>query len=203
MRDSALLVKLAGGDRRSIGRSEEVVADVLHDPSMFGAVFAAMSSDDPLIRMRAADAAEKITAQRPEILRPYKRQLIGRVAAIARQEVRWHVAQMLPRIRWTEAERRQVARRLLSYLEDDSRIVRTLSMQALADLARQGPELLPRVVPLLRRLAASGTPAMRARGRKLLAGFDGQSRSAFEPDRDQRPWMRAPGASPRNDRTRK
>lgn len=68
MKDRAICDKLCGGDRRSIGRSEEVVADVLRDASKFGAVFAAMWSSDPLIRMRAADAAEKIAAVRPDVL---------------------------------------------------------------------------------------------------------------------------------------
>jgi hypothetical protein len=33
----ALIDKLRGGDRRSIGRSEEVVADVLAEPDLVGA----------------------------------------------------------------------------------------------------------------------------------------------------------------------
>lgn len=177
-----ILRKLAGGDRRSIGHAQAVAAAVLADPSKFGVVFEAMSNADPLIRMRAADAAEKITAQRPGDLRPYKRQLVDNVAAIDQPEVRWHVAQMLPRVHWTESQRWRVVQILLHYLEDRSAIVRTFSMQALADLARQGPELLPTVIPLLQRLTASGTPAMQSRGRKLLAelavGPPGQRRSA-------------------------
>jgi HEAT repeat protein len=172
MHDSAILAKLSGGDRRSIGRSAEVVADVLRHPAKFDALFSAMSSSDPLVRMRAADAVEKITALRPAYLQPYKRQLVDRIAAMEQQEMRWHVAQMLPRLRWTEAERHRLVHILTDYLDDRSRIVRTFAMQSLADLARQGPELMPMVVPLLGKLAASGTPAMRARGRKLLAELD-------------------------------
>ena len=48
--------------------------------------------------MRAADAVEKITARRPELLRPHKRRLLTELALIPQQEVRWHVAQMLPRL---------------------------------------------------------------------------------------------------------
>lgn len=44
--------KLAGHDRRSIGKSNEVVSDVIRDPSLFGLVFNGMLSDDPLTRMR-------------------------------------------------------------------------------------------------------------------------------------------------------
>ncbi len=57
-----LLKKLQGGDRRSIGQSAQVVAEVLAEPGLFGFVFEGMLDGDPLIRMRCADAVEKITA---------------------------------------------------------------------------------------------------------------------------------------------
>lgn len=61
-----LLERVAGGDRRSIGRSNEVVAAVLHEPSLFGVLFGGLWKSDPLIRMRAADALEKITVRYQE-----------------------------------------------------------------------------------------------------------------------------------------
>ena len=85
---SALLSKLSGGDRRSIGRSEDVAAEVLAKPSLFHELFSGMLDGDPIVRMRAADAVEKVTAKHPEWLKPYKRKLLGSVAAIDQQEVR-------------------------------------------------------------------------------------------------------------------
>jgi hypothetical protein len=82
------LNKLAGGDRRSIGKSNEVVADVIHGHSLFGLVFQGMLNDDPLIRMRSADATEKITVKHPEYLQPYKEILIKQIATSEQQEVR-------------------------------------------------------------------------------------------------------------------
>jgi hypothetical protein len=164
-----LLKKLEGGDRRSIGRTAEVVAAVLADPSLFAVVFNGMLAESPLIRMRCADAVEKITAQCPELLRPHKRALLHGVAASDQPEVRWHVAQLLPRVRLTPSERRAAVRRLNDYLSDESRIVRTLAMQALADLAEQDAALRPPVLKQLEELTRTGSPAMRARGRKLLA----------------------------------
>jgi hypothetical protein len=163
-----VLNKLAGGDRRSIGKSNEVVADVMRDPSLFGIVFAGMLSDDPLIRMRSADAIEKITAKHPEYLQPYKEKLIKQVAKSEQQEVRWHVAQMIPRLDLTKEERAIVLEILDDYLNDKSNIVKTFSMQALADLAEQDTNLRVRVIPLLEELTRTGSPAMRSRGRKLL-----------------------------------
>ncbi len=163
-----VLEKLTGGDRRLIGRSDEVVAEVLEDPTLFDTVFGGMLNEDPLVRMRSADAVEKITAEYPEYLRPYKEKLIQQVAATEQQEVRWHVAQMLPRLSLTREERAVVLSILLDYLNDESRIVKTFCMQALADLAEKDPSLRPRVIDLLTHLIKTGTPAMKSSGRKLL-----------------------------------
>ena len=163
-----ILKKLAGGDRRSIGRVSEVVADVLSDPTLFEVVFHGMVSDDPVVRMRSADAVEKITAKRPEYLQPHKTKLIQQVAKIEQQEVRWHVAQMVPRLELSEEERAVVVEILLDYLSDNSKIVKTFSMQALADLAEQDASLRSQVIPLLEEFTRTGSPAMKSRGRKLL-----------------------------------
>jgi len=50
-----ILQKLQGGDLRSIGRTNEVVKDILNDPELFPMVFDGIFSHDPRIRMRAAD----------------------------------------------------------------------------------------------------------------------------------------------------
>jgi len=165
---TGVLHKLEGGDRRSIGRVDEVVAGVLADPSLFDALFYGMLDEDPVVRMRSADAVEKITALRPEYLPPYKAVLIGEVARSKQQEVRWHVAQMAPRLDLSADEREAVVGILLAYLEDQSRIVKTFSMQALADLAQTDAQLRSQVLPILEDLAATGSPAMRSRGRKLV-----------------------------------
>jgi hypothetical protein len=163
-----MLQKLTGGDRRSIGQSDEVTAEVLAEPGLFPLLFEGMLSDDPLIRMRAADAVEKITAQQPDYLQPYKSQLIEQVARINQQEVRWHVAQLLPRLALTSAEIAQAVEILLTYLDDPSKIVKTFAMQALADLAEQDTSLRPKVISVLTELTQMGSPAMQSRGRKLL-----------------------------------
>jgi hypothetical protein len=163
-----ILCKLEGGDRRSIGRVDEVVADVLKDPSLFGIVFNGMLSDDPLVTMRCADALEKITLLHPEYLQPFKAKFLQEVTQSKQQEVRWHVAQMLPRLELSAEERAVAVEILLDYLNDKSKIVKTFSMQALADLVEQDDSLRDRVIPILEELSETGSPAMRSRGRKLV-----------------------------------
>ena len=63
-------------------------------PELFDLILAGMTNKDPLIRMRRADAAEKITVRRPHFLQLYKDELIHRIAAIWQQEVCWHLAQL-------------------------------------------------------------------------------------------------------------
>jgi len=166
---NAILKKLAGADRRSIGKSNEVIAEVLANPQLFGIVFEGMLADDPVLRMRCADAIEKITVAHPEYLQPYKRKLIQQVAKIEQQEVRWHAAQLFSRLKVTPKERRDVVEILRNYLNDKSRIVKTFSMQALANIAEQDAELRAPIIEQLQELTRTGSPAMQARGKKLLA----------------------------------
>lgn len=167
-----LLKKLSGGDRRAIGKAEEVVALVLARPELFDTVFNGMCHDDELMRMRCADVVEKVTTQKPEWLAPYKAQLFKQVARIEQQEVRWHVAQMFSRLALNKRERRLVLRILQEYLTDKSAIVKTFAMQAMADIAERDEELRPSIVKQLGELTRTGTPAMKSRGGKLLAGFE-------------------------------
>jgi hypothetical protein len=174
---SSIVDKLRGGDRRSIGRSDEVAQEISRSPKLFSQVFRAMLELNPVIRMRAADAIEKATVTRPDLLQPYKRQVLQEVAVIDQKEIRWHVALMLPRLRLTKREREWALSILFDYLEDKSSIVRTFAMQGLADLTLEDPRLRARVVPILEFLTASGSAAMRSRGRKLLKSLSPKSRT--------------------------
>ena len=170
-----IIKELTGGTRRSLGRTDEVVAEVLAKPILFRHLVAAFDSGDEVIRMRAADAIEKISAQRPTLLCPHKKKLLtlavtpGEVSE--QQEIRWHLALIFPRLELTSPERDAVVDILFDYLRDKSSIVRTHAMQSLADLAAAEPKLKSRILPILEKLTQTGTPAMRARGRKLLAGL--------------------------------
>jgi hypothetical protein len=164
----SILAKLEGGDRRSIGNSEEVVQTVSKNPALFEELFSGLLADDPVVRMRAADAVEKITRARPELLQPWKNMLLSTASAFQEKELRWHVAQLIPRLRLTGTERKLAEQILMDYLEDGSSIVKTFSMQALVELAAGDEQRLTQLTPLIERLARTGTAAMRSRGRKLL-----------------------------------
>jgi hypothetical protein len=161
--------KLAGGDRRSIGNSNEVVAAVLRRPELFPKLIEEMWSDDPIVRMRAADAAEKVSVEQPELLKTFKAELLGLADEAVQAELRWHLALMLPRLNLTRNERMRAMNTLQRYLDDRSSIVRTCALQGMAGLAQDNQETGTEVLGLLERAVRNGTPAMKARARKLIA----------------------------------
>ena len=163
-----MLRLLEGGDRRTIGRADQVAAIVAKNLRLFPKLIAGLWSADPLIRMRAADAAEKVTRERPELLTPFKKELLGLMTEATEQELRWHLAAMVPRLPLNAAERQLAISSLNGYLEDRSSIVKTFALQGLADLAQNDSAIRPGVVETLRKATRNGTPAMKARSRKLL-----------------------------------
>ena len=164
----ALLQKLQGGDRRSIGKADEVVDQVLSSAALFKELINGLFVDDPVIRMRTADAVEKITHVKPDWLKPYKRQFISLADGTDQQEVRWHMAQILPRLVLRPVDREAIVDILYAYLSDPSKIVVTFTLQALADFAVQDKKLRPRVLRVLEDFTETGSPAIKNRTRKLV-----------------------------------
>lgn len=167
-----ILPLLQGGDRRMIGRSDQVAAMVAEAPELFPELIAGLWSEDALVRMRAADAAEKVTRKKRELLQPYKKELLGLMAETEQQELRWHLAAMVPRLLLNTKQRNLVTTLLVGYLEDRSSIVKTFALQGLADLAQDDPSIRPGVIEILREATRTGTPAMKARNRKLLVRLE-------------------------------
>ena len=161
---------LQGGDGRSIGNSNQVVASVLRDARRLPELIECLWSDDPIVRMRAADAAEKVSVKRPELLYPFKAELLGLADEATQSELRWHLALMLPRLSLSSVERDRARSTLQRYLSDRSSIVKTFALQGMAELA--GDDAAKReIIELLEKACRNGTPAMKARSRKLLKQF--------------------------------
>jgi HEAT repeat protein len=159
---------LEGSDRRSIGRADEAARLVLGEPRRFHELIECLWDENPVVRMRAADAAEKVSAKKPRLLDRYKTELLGLLAEAGQIELRWHLAAMIPRLRLGAPERQRAAAALQRYLEDHSSMVKTFAMQGLADLSQNDADLRSKVKQLFEEAVQSGTPAMKARARKLL-----------------------------------
>lgn len=158
---------LASGDRRSIGRSQQVVADVFRRKIAIREVVAALSHGDRLVRMRAADALEKVSVRNWDLLQFFAPTLLKVAAASDEQEIRWHAAQILPRLRLNKAQHTRAVDTFFAYLSDKSRIVQAFALTALVELSIGDAALSERVTRIVGRAAASGPPSLKARAKAL------------------------------------
>jgi hypothetical protein len=101
---------------------------------------------------------------------------------VEQQELRWHLAQMLPRLELSRKDRVIAADILRRYLKDRSRIVKAFAMQGLFDLAMQDERLLAPVRRMIFSLTRTGSLAMISRGRRLLRQLDRPSLPRYAPD---------------------
>lgn len=167
-----ILKLLDGTDRRSTGRSDEAVEMVLEQPDLFPILFDGILSDSPVLRMRSADAAEKISSLHPEYLLGLEEKLLYQAAVIPQQEVRWHAAQMMARVPWKEPQLRQVYAVLESYFLDKSNIVKVFAMQAMFDLFSTDDQLRPGLIVQFESLMINGSAGVKSRGNKLLGKLE-------------------------------
>ena len=123
-----MLDKLRGGNLRSIGRSNEIVAAIKENPMLIEEVFPGLHDRDPVLKARAADVTEKATRKKPELLIHHK-----------------------------------------------SKIVRVSALEAITDLAQRNISFVKEVTKTIRFHIETGSPALQARGRKLLKRFKSQS----------------------------
>jgi hypothetical protein len=158
---------LMGGDRRSIGRANEVSEHVLAHPESLPELLDCLKSEVVLVRMRAGDALEKVSARCAALLLPQAGLLLTLAERVTDQETRWHLAQILPRIDLHCHQRKRAVAMMLDYADDPSRIVRADALTALAAFAETDAALRPLVATLLREAESSTAPAIRARARRL------------------------------------
>ena len=161
---------LQGDDKRSLGDNDEAVYLVNQHPELLADLFEAFMLEDEVVQMRAIDAIEKSTRQHVEWLHPFKKIILQQSFLDQKKEIRWHLAQIIPRLSLTKAERIDVYDLLIStFMHDQSSIVRVNTMQALFELSQKDPSLSSDIESILHEALISGTAAMKARARKILA----------------------------------
>ena len=164
---------LALGDRRTIGDAPTVAEAVAADPARLPELVGCLFDEDAGVRMRAADALERVSRGDARPLDAFAEHLLTDAAAIEQAEVRWHLAQILPRLTLTEEQRGRAAALMVAWFEGSaSRIVQTSALQGMVDLAAQDPELRPTAADMLGRAMRSGVPSLAARARRILKPFE-------------------------------
>ena len=164
---------LLGKDLRSLKKNNEVVLAV-QDQSTFDELFALLWHHERPLVMRAADAVEKITVKHKEFLVPHKVQLLSLLHGAINKELKWHIAQLLPRLPLTAAELHDMWG-VLSYWAqnpNESKIVRVNALQGLFDLCLQHEGLRPAFEKIMTNIHHEPIPSIQARIKKIRKTLD-------------------------------
>lgn len=159
---------LAGGDLRSIGKSNSVVL-LTRSPADLDKLFKLMFSNDRLVAMRSADAVEKITKSRPEYLAKHKAEIIQLCTRASNKELQWHLALLISRLSFTPGELKMAWELLLNWAMNtsNSKIVRANALTGLSALTQQDEALKIPLYKLFTDIAEEKIPSLNARIRKI------------------------------------
>jgi hypothetical protein len=164
---------LLGHDLRKLRNTRRVI-EAVTDQKSFDELFSLLFHHERPLVMRAADAVEKITATNRLYLSPHKHQLLSVLRGADLKELKWHLAQLLPRLELTKHEIEDVWHRLTYWAlnRNESKIVRVNALQGLFDLARIAPALQKDFHQTLHVVEQEPIPSLQARIRKLKKAED-------------------------------
>jgi len=133
-------VLTSGGKTNSLGRADEVIADVYANPTRLDELFECISADDPWVRMRAIDSFEKIIKSKPEWVQPYLGRIFGHLTRSPQPSVQWHLAQLFSEVTLTNEQQKSAIDWLKARLRttDIDWIVSVNIMRALVYFYRNG-----------------------------------------------------------------
>ena len=159
---------LLGKDLRTLGQNN-IVVQTVHDQCTFDELFSLIFHHERSLVMRAVDATEKITSKHPEFLAPHKSQLLTVLKSADHKELKWHIAQLLPRVALSAAELKDVWHTLAYWAlnKNESKIVRVNALQGLFDLSKIDRELKADFEKTISALEHEMIPSIQARIRKL------------------------------------
>lgn len=171
MSDRFSSILAVGGKSNSLGRVPEVVDLVLHDQSRLSELYNCLFHEDAWLRMRAADAIEKVCRQHPDWLLPYIDRFQSELGSSPQPSIQWHLAQIYRQVALTAAQKQAALRWLKDRLTTTATdwIVAANAMVTLVQFTKDGATPLAETVRLLEIQREHKSKSVVKRADKLLA----------------------------------
>jgi HEAT repeat protein len=163
-----LLNMLSGGDLRSDGMANEVVAIVLANEELFEDLYDGFGVEDKVIRGRTADALEKVARTRPDLFRDHLSDLVQTSKSDPVAMVRWHTAMILGHLAVYDKLVDTIYSALIAMLLDKSAITLSWTVSSLAIIGRLYPLYRSEIILAISELQSSNSAAIRTRVRTAL-----------------------------------
>ncbi len=133
-----------------------------------GELVGLLRDGDKRVVERAARTLKKIAERDAAALYAWRKALLQEAFRAVDVRVQWNLSIVVGRLPLKGADKAVAVELMFERLRDGSGLNRTMAMQALMDLSEGDAGLRARVMPLVREALKGGTPAMRARARRLL-----------------------------------
>ena len=159
---------LAGDDLRSLGKSSEILL-LLNDQKSFDELFKYLYHSDRAVVMKTIDLIEKITLEHKEYLQKHKSKILNMLNEAENIELKWHLAQILEKIKYTKTEIKIVWAILERWILDkkESKIVRVNSLQSLYEIVKINNEYQIELVKIVEIIKKENIASINARIKKL------------------------------------
>jgi TPR repeat protein len=171
MTESLADMLAAGGKTNSLGRVSEVIELVSNDRQRLDELYDCLLEEDAWLRMRAADALEKVCRQHPDWLLPFVDRFLDELATSSQPSIQWHLAQIYSQVDLTSEQKHCAIdwlRRLLSTKNIDW-IVAANAMDTLAQFTKDGSFPTAEMIALLNVQQSHKSKSVIRRANKLLA----------------------------------
>ena len=173
MREPFVEMLAADGKKNSLGRAPEVVTVVLADQSRLPELYDCLFAPDAWVRMRGADALEKVCREHPDWLVPYIGRMQTDLASSTQPSILWHMAQIYAQVPLSNAQKTaaiQWLKRQVATNEVDW-IVAANTLETLVQFAKDGSVPKAEVKELLKVQQHHKSNAVVRRATKLLDTF--------------------------------
>lgn len=123
---------------------------------------------DKVVVERAARTLKKIAERDGAALFAWRKKLLAEAFEASDVRVQWNLTVVIGKLPLKGADKALAVDLMFERLQNKSGLNRTMAMQALMDLSVSDKALRARVMPVVLEFVEIGTPAMRARARRLL-----------------------------------
>ncbi len=163
-----ILTWLSGSDLRSDGMANEAAQFVLDNPLVIEDLFSGLSEPDDVIRGRTADALEKISRERPDLLIDHLQEMVDLAKTDQVPMVKMHLAMIFGHLAVYEESVEQLISDLFDLLGDESVFAKSWTIVSLCIIGRKYPQECQRIVNRLSQLQGDNSTAIRSRIKNAL-----------------------------------
>lgn len=157
---------------------DQVVDEVIEDPTAFESLVHGLADKDEGVRRRSAAAIDAVTSMQPHLIVPYKSEILAAAEEADEEQLQKALASILPRLPLDPSERDQSLDILTRYLETGNVIVKLETIGSLGLLGKKAPEMRSDVRRLLQQYIGGSNPILETRAETVLEEIEGGSKSA-------------------------